>query len=216
MSSTIAAIHVGFRRLGISDDADRRALYERVTGKARLTLMEPDEKEAVVTELRRLGFQTAARRQDGRLKLTGKYAKKLQALWIAAWNLGVARERDDKAMLAFVKRQTGIHHTRFLVYPDDAAKAIEGLKAWLAREAGVGFGNLNGYDWLASDGAKIAWAQWKILHPGASLIARKGFDEEAARLASVSLVWLPDLKPSHWQMVMNGLGERVRAIKAGE
>ncbi len=216
MSSSVAAIHAGFKQLGISDDADRRALYERVTGKARLTLMKPPEQEAVVTELRRLGFQPAARRQDGRKKLTGKYAKKLQALWIAAWNLGVARDRDDKAMLAFVKRQTGIDHTRFLVYPDDAAKAIEGLKAWLAREAGVGFGNTNGYEWLASDGAKIAWAQWKILQPGADLVVRKGFDDEAARLAGISIAWLADLRPSHWQAVMNALGERVRARKAAE
>lgn len=216
MSSAIAAIYAGFRHLGISDDADRRALYARVTGKDRLTLMKPPEKEAVVTELRRLGFKSVDRRQDGRQKLTGKYAKKLQALWIAAWNLGLARERDDKALLAFVKRQTGIDHTRFLVYPDDAAKAIEGLKGWLAREAGVGFANTNGYEWLASDGAKIAWAQWKILHPGANLITRKGFDDEAARLAGISMVWLADLKPTDWQSVMNALGERVRAGKAGQ
>ncbi|MGN6777593.1 regulatory protein GemA [Rhizobium sp.] len=213
MSSAIAAIHAGFKQLGISDDADRRALYARVTGKSGLTLMEPDEQEAVVTELRRLGFKPAERRANGRQKLTGKFAKKLQALWIAAWNLGIVRDRDDKAMLAFVKRQTGIDHTRFLVYADDAAKAIDGLKGWLKREAGVGFGNASGYEWLASDGAKIAWAQWKILHPGATLIVRKGFDDEAAKLAGINIVWLADLKASHWQMVMNALGERIRAGK---
>lgn len=216
MSSAIAAIHAGFKQLGICDDADRRAVYARVTGKGGLTLMKPEEQEAVVTELRRLGFQPAARRQDGRQKLTGKYAKKLQALWIAAWNLGVAHDRDDKAMLAFVKRQTGIDHTRFLIYPDDAAKAIEGLKAWLAREAGVGFGNLNGQEWLASEPAKVAWAQWKILYPEAGLIVRKGFDEEVAKLLKTKFVWLADLKPRDWQTVMNGLGARVRAArKAG-
>jgi len=214
MSSTIAAIHVGFKRLGISDDADRRAIYERLTGKTRLTLMKPDEQEAVVTYLRHLGFQTTVRRPDGRQKLTGKYAKKLQALWIAAWNLGVAHDRDDKAMLAFVKRQTGIDHTRFLIYPDDAAKAIDGLKGWLKREVGVSFGNTNGYEWLRNDGAKIAWAQWQRLNPGANLIVRKGFDEEVTRLLHVNGLILDHLKPSEWQIVMNALGERVRAGKA--
>ncbi len=215
MSSAIAAIHAGFKQLGISEDTDRRALYVRVTGKSGLTLMKPDEQEAVVTELRRLGFRPAARRANGRQKLTGKYAKKLQALWIAAWNLGIVRDRDDQAMLAFVKRQTGIDHTRFLVYADDAAKAIDGLKGWLKREAGVSFGSSNGYDWLASDGAKIAWAQWKILHPDAKLMVRKGFDDEAAKLAGIGIAYLADLKASHWRVFMNVLGERIRAGKAG-
>ena len=211
MTSSISAIHAGFKQLGISDNADRRALYARVTGKSRLTLMKPDEQEAVVTELRRLGFKPAERRNNGRQKLTGKYAKKLQALWIAAWNLGIVRDRDDKAMLALVKRQTGVDHTRFLVYADDAAKAIDGLKGWLKREAGVGFDNTNGYQWLAKDGARIAWAQWKILQAGASLIVRKGFDEEVAKLLQVEGVIFDHLKPNEWQIVMNALGERIRA-----
>ncbi|NLS00202.1 regulatory protein GemA [Rhizobium sp. P38BS-XIX] len=215
MTSSIAAIHAGFKQLGISDDADRRALYARITGKAGLTLMKPDEQKAVVTELRRLGFKPAERRANGRQKLTGKFAKKLQALWIAAWNLGIVRDRDDKAMLAFVKRQTGIDHTRFLVYADDAAKAIDGLKGWLKREAGVGFGNTGGYEWLAKDGAKIAWAQWMLLHPSASLIVRKGFDEEVAKLLQIKAIILDHLKPGEWQIVMNALGERIRAGKAG-
>ncbi len=89
----------------------------------------------MLTVFRKEGFTlpSATRRFDGRHKLTGKYAKKLQALWIAAWNLGIARDRDDKALLAFVKRQTGIDHTRFLVYADDAKRAIEALKGWINR-----------------------------------------------------------------------------------
>ncbi|QND45325.1 regulatory protein GemA (plasmid) [Rhizobium lusitanum] len=215
MGSSVAAIHVAKKQLGLDDDA-YRAKLSRITGKASLKDMTEAERLSVLTVFRNEGFRPApARRPDGRQKLTGKYAKKLQALWIAAWNLGIARDRDDKAMLAFVKRQTGIDHTRFLIHQDDAAKAIEGLKGWLAREAGVGFGNTNGYEWLATDAAKIAWAQWKMLHPDANLLVRKGFDEEAARLAGISIVWLADLKQSHWQAVMNALGERVRAGKAG-
>ncbi|MGC8201033.1 phage protein GemA/Gp16 family protein, partial [Salmonella enterica] len=67
--------------------------------------MTPADKERVVAELRRLGFRHVNRRD-----LDGPYAKKLQALWIAAWNLGLTRSRDDKALLAFVKRQTGLDH----------------------------------------------------------------------------------------------------------
>lgn len=67
----------------------------------------------------------------------GPYAAKLQALWISAFHLGVVRSKDDKAMIAFVQRQAKVSHTRFLTEPADAAKAIEALKSWIAREAGV-------------------------------------------------------------------------------
>lgn len=213
MTSTIRAIHAGFRQLGIVEDADRRAIYARVTGKTSSTLMQPAEQEAVVTELRRLGFRKSVeRRADGRQKLTGKVAKKLQALWIAGWNLGVVHDRDDGAMLAFVQRQTKVDHTRFLHHQADSSAAIDGLKGWLRRETGVEFGNTNGQEWLTPDGAKVAWAQWRLLTPGADLISRKGFD--AAVYAIIGeRVWLGDVKAKEWQAVMNELGVRVRAAR---
>lgn len=213
MTSSIAAIHVGFKQLGITEDDDKRALYARVTGKARLTLMKPAEKDAVLSELRRLGFSSVPRRPDGRQQLTGKFAKKLQALWIGAWNLGLVDNRDDAALIAFVKRQTGIDQVRFLHHAEDARAVVEALKAWMQREARVMFGNLNGQDWLAADGAKIAWAQWRILNPGADLIARKGFDQSVFAILGQPASMLSALKPQDWQTVMNDLGRRIRAMR---
>lgn len=213
MTSTIAAIHVGCKQLGIDDDA-KRAIYARITGKASLTLMKPGEKDAVLQELRRLGFSTIARRPNGKQQLTGKFAKKLQALWIGAWNLGLIKERDDAALVAFVKRQTGLDQVRFLHHADDARAVVEALKSWMQREARVMFGNLNGQDWLVADGAKIAWAQWRILNPGADLIVRKGFDAEVYTIIGGTRAYLGDVKGKEWQAVMNELGRRIRARKA--
>lgn len=214
MTGSIAAIHVAKKHLGLDDDT-YRAKLARITGKQSAKDMTEDERQRVLTVFRNEGFAPApaARRADGRQKLSGKYAKKLQALWIAGWNLGIVRDRDDKALVAFVKRQTGLDHTRFLVYPDDANRAIEALKGWINREAGVPYGNTNGYDWLSADGAKVAWAQWKILTPGAGLIVRKGFDGEVAKLTGMSM--LQEMTPAGWQIVMNNFGERVRRAKAG-
>lgn len=214
MSSTIAAIHVGCKQLGIEED-EKRAIYARVTGKASLTMMKPAEKDAVLQELRRLGFATIARRPNGRQQLSGKFAKKLQALWIGAWNLGLVRDRDDAALVAFVKRQTGLDQVRFLHHADDARAVVEALKDWMKREARVMFGNLNGQDWLIADGAKIAWAQWRILNPGADLIVRKGFDAEVYAIIGTRHSHLGDLKGKEWQIVMNELGKRIRARKDG-
>ncbi|MBB3963511.1 gp16 family protein [Rhizobium metallidurans] len=214
MSRSIAAIHVAKKQLGLDDDTYRSKLA-LITGKNSVKDMTETEREKVLTVLRNEGFKPApaARRANGRQQLTGKFAKKLQALWIAGWNLGIVRDRDDAALLAFVKRQTGIDHTRFLVNADDANRAIEALKSWLRREAGVSYGNTNGFDWMALDGAKVAWAQWKILTPGADTMLRKGFDQEASKVSGKSM--LHNLTAGDWQKVMNVLGERIRAAKGG-
>lgn len=213
MTSSIAAIHVAKKQLGLDEDTYRAKLHV-ITGKSSIKDMTEEERQTVIAAFRQDGFKPVERRQDGRQKLAGQFAKKLQALWIGGYNLGVVENRDDSAMLAFVKRQTGLDHTRFLHYAADARKAIEGLKAWLHREAGVSFGNTNGYDWMAADGAKIAWAQWKLLDPEARLIVRKGFDEAVLAIAGPDAVgMMVNVTPSVWQKVMNSLGVEVRALK---
>lgn len=195
-------IYAVANKLGLDDDA-RRSIYERVTGKPKLTLMSDDEKQAVAQEFKRLGGD---RRPDGRLKLTGPYASKLQALWIAAWNLGIVDNRDDAALLAFVKRQTGIEHTRFLANAADARKAIEALKKWIGREGGVDWNESRfDPDWAQADGFKIAKAQAKKLG-----LADHEFSEE---------IWLEtdkcsvSLTRAEWIKVMNSLGKMIRGRK---
>lgn len=214
MTSSIAAIHVAKKQLGLDDDT-YRAKLANITGKSSVKDMTEPERQKVLTVLRNDGFRPAESKPAAG-KLTGPFAKKLQALWIAGHNLGVVHDRRDAALLAFVKRQTGLDHTRFLHYPDDARAAIEALKGWLKRDAGVSFGSTNGYEWLQRDGAKIAWAQWRLLHPGTGLITRKGFDQEAIRLSGrLDAQVLAHLVDSDWRRVMNALGERVRAAKKG-
>lgn len=197
--SAVKTIYAGIRSLGIADEDDRRDLSERVTGKRRLREMTPGDKDRVVAELRRLGFRDTAR------SLEGPYAKKLQALWIAGWNLGLVRSRKDAALAAFVKRQTGLDHPNWLRDPAAAAKAVEALKDWLARDGGVSWGNTNGHDFLKDHGAKIAWAQWRRLYPAASLRDTSAF---AARV--FALVPRPggldQVTGAEWREVCNALG----------
>ena len=198
-------IHAVANKIGLDEEA-RRAVYERVTGKPALTLMSDTEKDAVAAEFRRLGGD---RRPDGRKKLSGPFSAKLQALWIGGWNLGIVVNRDDKALLAFVKRQTGIGHTRFLYYADDAAKAIEALKAWMAREAGVDWRVHRGMPlWRQAEGYKIAVAQWALLQQDP-----KDFATVVPLLCEGQPSEL-DLTRDEWIRVMNKLGQRVRAMKA--
>lgn len=188
MASTTASIHVGLKSIGLVDEGDRRALYARVTGRTHLTEMTEDERQAVMSELRRLGFKPTSKGDQSRRRPSGRYAGKLQALWIAAYNLALVRDCSNGALEAFVRRQTGLERERFLHRPQDAARVIEALKAWIAREAGV--------DWSPrlTDGERITAAQCRLL----------GLSPDAVGLT------VPPPSPRDWQGVMNRLGQRLR------
>lgn len=204
--TALAAIHVAKKQLGL-DDESYRAVLKRVTGKSSSAEMDEAERQRVVEEMRRLGFTKKKPAKSGRP--AGPYAAKLQALWIAGWNLGIVRDRRDAALTAFVKRQTGLDHTRFLRYPEDASKAIEALKGWLSREGGVDWAvdrRRPAHQWEA--GFKIAWAQWKELYDEPDRWLR--FRYEVDRLTGRN----PDeARSEDWIKVMNALGERIRENK---
>jgi phage gp16-like protein len=205
--SAIAAIHVARKQLGLDEDT-YRALAERVTGKSSSKDMTEAEREQLLEEFRRRGFKKAPSRS--RKRLEGQYAGKLQALWISAWNLGLVQNRDDRALVAFVKRQTGVEHVRFLHYPEDAAKAIEALKGWMERAAGVEWHvGPHMADWERQPGFRVAWAQWRLLHPGElpNFAAFRRYCEEHAFNP------LTHMTAKEWTGVMNRLGERVRSRK---
>lgn len=131
--STITAIYGARKSAGLDDDS-ARDLYERETGKRSLREMKPGEQVRVLQALRRAA--------NGSPKtIAGPYARKLQALWLDAFNLGIVRDRRDGAMLAFVARQTGIERTEFLRDAAQAMRAVEGLKKWIARAGGVAWGD---------------------------------------------------------------------------
>lgn len=213
--SAIKAIHASARALGIEEDT-RRDIYRRETGKSSLTQMSSGEQGKVLEALRAMGATPAPK---GRKLLTGPYAKKLQALWIAGWNLGIVRNRDDKAMLAFIERQTGIANTAFLRASGDANKAVEALKAWLARDGEVDW-SLSSFRselWLNDPRGQIAWAQ-------ALKLIREGAVPDIGAVRVVSDVFV-QFHPAggadplgygdrDWIDLHNAMGERVRSLKA--
>ena len=205
--TALAKIHVAKKQLGLDDDAYRDVL-DRTVGQRTAKGLSEAQCGKVLEEMNRLGFESSS--GGHRKALEGRFAKKLQALWIAGWNLGIVRNRDDHALLAFVKRQTGLDHTRFLHHPEDAAKAIEALKAWLAREGGVDWsdGALRPV-YMHRDGFKIAWAQWQRRFANANI---RNFWIEVRRIAP-HIDW-NECGERDWQPVMNEFGRQIRARKA--
>lgn len=136
----IRAIHALARRAGLDEEA-RRAVIERATGKRSSKALTAGEAGRVIEDLKALvtprhliGDNKPSR---GHVAIDGPFGPKLKALWLTAWNLGLLADRTDRALLAFVERQTGLSHTRWLKDAGEASKAIEGLKAWIARAGGV-------------------------------------------------------------------------------
>lgn len=205
MSKSIAAMHVAKKQLALDDDTYRAALIQ-VTGKSSSADMNEPERQAVLEHFRSKGFKgsSTARRRP----LEGKFAPKLQALWIAGWNLGLVRDRDDRALIAFVKRQTGLDHVRFLRHGADAMKAIEALKGWLERSAAVDWkAHQDPADCVLAAQVRRLRAEWERNRN--YLI---GLPILIDTVAGHDIASFPTMSAETRQATMNTLGERIRSL----
>lgn len=226
--TALGLIHAAKRDLGLSDENYRAELI-KVTGKSSSGDMNEAERAAVLARFRELGWKPQAKSGRGPAgRASGKYAPKLQALWIAAWNLGLVRNPDDRAMIAFVKRQTGVEHTRFLTDAAAAYMAIEALKSWIARDGGVFWTEPKG----VSNGYRVAAAQWRRLRglgavtPGHTWTGRKtDAPEDMVRYAAAIIgrghcianaagERVDEWTSAEWITVMTALGKKLRAALA--
>ena len=122
-NALIRAVRAACRAQGIEDD-DRRALQLELTRKASLGQMTPAEIGKVLDHLNRNRKAPMAHRP---------HVAKIRALWWSLYWLGAIDQPTEKALNAFVKRQTGRSALRFLD-ARAAASVIEALKGMAARE----------------------------------------------------------------------------------
>ncbi len=218
----IVTCKVAQKQLAMEDEAYRRMLM-RVVGVRSSTAVPYDKRPLVLAELARLGGKPASRPDQhkvGAFRLDGPYAGKLQALWIAGYNLGIISDKSDKACSAFIKRMTKLDHSRWLTQPADGAKAIEALKQWLTREGTV--------DWTKREYRDIHYVnepQFRIVQAQYRLLKRAG--EIAANSRVSQIDWLQQrcvvyglsntdlstFKSRDWIALMNALGADVRQAK---
>ncbi len=138
----IGLIHGLKKRAALDEDVYRDVLRQ-TAGVASARDLSGPAAGRVIDRLKVLAGDDPARDRPakptaaGALALEGPFVGKLRALWLTGWNLGIVADRSDRALASFVGRQTGLDSPSWVRDPRDAARAIEGLKAWIAREGGL-------------------------------------------------------------------------------
>lgn len=121
----IAKLHVAKTQLALTDESYRAILWRvaRVESAAKAS---DRQLLALIAEMRRFGFKDRPAVEDA-----APHVRKIWALWAELKPL--LTDADDQALFGFCRRQTGINRPEWLD-GRQAAKVIEGLKGWLARE----------------------------------------------------------------------------------
>lgn len=207
----IGKIHVAKSQLGL-DDATYRAILRRVTGKESAKECSFTELENLKAEMENLGWKPARKahpRAGTRPLADGEVAAKLRALWISGYHLGVVKDPSEAALAAFVKRATGgkkrgVDALQWLT-DADARKAIEAVKAWLAREAGV--------EWKGNPRVAVARAQY-IIAFGHGLVKQPTIEAWLTAHSFPPILSLLD--DAALDQTIDQLGVIVRAVKGGQ
>ena len=194
----IGRVHAAASRWGLDEDA-RRALQLRVAGKSSCADMTVGELERVLAELRRHSPRGAG----------AGHQRKVKALWISLYYLGVVDDRRDSAIDAFVRRQAKVDALRFLT-PSAASAVIEALRGMAARDGGVDWDGWTGNPPIKGDQVHVVHAIWGRLERLGVLKAPAvfGLPGYGKRMG------LPDdprrYEAAHWDTLIRTLGRRLR------
>jgi len=163
--AALAKVHAARKDLALAEES-YRDLVARVTGRRSAKDCTLAQLDAVVAEMKRLGWQprkTQPARAGKRKIAPGEVQAKARALWLDLYHLGEVRDPAEAALDAFARRQVGVDSARFLT-PQEAHRVIEALKDWAAR-AGVTWSPY----YLAGEPrhapkARVIEAQWARLY----------------------------------------------------
>jgi phage gp16-like protein len=128
----LAQIHIAKHQLGWDDDTYRDMLWTVAQVKSASELDEAGRKN-VIDYLKSHGWKSkpAPKAKQPRLA-DNPQSKMIRALWFLLYKKGRVRDPSEKALMAWVKRMTGIDAAQWLS-PSQASRVIESLKKWLER-----------------------------------------------------------------------------------
>lgn len=134
--SDLAKIHLAKKQCGMQD-ADYRALIQSVSKGRTESAGELDVRERgiLLSRFRKLGFRatrSSSQRPSRDPAAKSPLARTARAMWLWGADIGLVRDRSERALAAFCKTITGADD---LAFTDSytQAKAVEGIKAMLLR-----------------------------------------------------------------------------------
>ena len=203
----LAAVHAAKNNAGL-DDADYRAMLERITGHTSARYCSENSLRAVLDHLNgaagQAGKPASARQADTPV------ARKCRALWLSLYWLDVIEDRRETALLAFLERQTGKKRFEWLT-PVEADKVIEALKAMGVR-AGVDWSPIDiGGEAYDRPNIRVAEAIWRALAQarGVKNASNEALELYAARFLGLGRRSLPFLGRADQIALVRHLGERL-------
>lgn len=133
----IRLIHVARRDIAMTDDIYRALVAQITNGKISSADCSVAELDLIMDHLKKAGFKVrkpkATKPAEARPLQTDPESKKLRAVWLLLHAIGATQSNTEASLAAYVKRMTGVDDLRF-TRGVDKYRAIEGLKAWAARE----------------------------------------------------------------------------------
>ncbi len=213
----LARIHMARSKAGLDDDTYRDML-EAKTGLRSAKECSVHQLKVVIGHLEHRGFTMPQRAVSGPAKAV---VKKVQALWVSGFNLGIIHDPSDAAMEAFIRRQTGIERASWLREADKASAVIGALRAWLARDGGVDW-STRGRGFTAHTnmpGFRVCQAQWRRLLTAGLVSTGKTWSggdrhpDEGLYAYAAKVVGNNDFDEwthGEWARVSKGLGKRIR------
>ncbi|MEL6487554.1 MAG: regulatory protein GemA [Pseudomonadota bacterium] len=127
----LAKVHIGKKDLGLDDD-DYRQILQDETGHSSAGDCDVAQLDRVVRRFEARGWKPLPKARGGARPASHPMAKKARALWISLHQLGVVRERDEKALEAFAKRQLKCEKLAW-AKQSHGGKLIEALKDMAAK-----------------------------------------------------------------------------------
>jgi len=134
----IKLIHVARRDIQMADDTYRALVAQLADGKTSSADCTVIELERIIDHLKKAGFKVrkpkAAQPAERRPLATDPESAKLRAIWLLLHEIGATHSNTEASLAAYLKRMTGVDDLHFARRRADKYRAIEGLKAWAARE----------------------------------------------------------------------------------
>jgi phage gp16-like protein len=133
-NAELAKIHLGKKRLGLSDDVYREIIARVCNGKMSAGDLDETERGKLLDEFKRFGFIEGASYTTKLSDFDDRepQARLIRALWADLTAIGALHDSSEKALRNFIKR-TAKSDSIIWLTAQQANAVIEGLKAMKAR-----------------------------------------------------------------------------------